>query len=356
MKVELECAQEADPKVTDNELPSAEAGLGLPSSRKYSAAPRKALLKVYNDIHVEAQVKKLNELQMQVRWLERTDAMFQDLSWSLLLYGGTGRDLKFLLASTMNILPTPDNLCRWGNTVVDQHCKLCHQSSTLHHITGACASALHQGRYTWRRHDNVWSVLVSALSHHLSTLSTMSGPSSKPVPSNHFIAFVSAGSRNCTNVPPRRDLASENLLHQATDCVLLSDSVISKLVLPSSIEISTLRPDVVLYSHSRKVVFWLELTVCLEDRFSVSNQRKHHRYAELATQCELSGWRVHSYAVEVGVLGFIPSSLRSCLKVVGFKWNKIKTLARTCSRVAVRSNYLLWVKRNQVTFREGKLC
>ena len=111
-----------------------------------------------------------------------------------------------------------------------------------------------------------------------------------------------------------------------------------------------------LYSHSRKVVLWLELAVCLEDRISVSNQHKQHRYAELARKCELSGWRVHSYAVEVGVRGFTPSSLRSCLKVVGFKLSKIKALARICSRVAVRSNYLLWVKRNQVTFREEKLC
>ena len=98
MKVELECAHATGPKITDNEVPSARAGLGLPWSRKYSAAPRKALLKVYNDIHVEAQMKKLKELQMQGRWLEWTDAMFQDLSWLLLLYGGTSRDLKFLVA------------------------------------------------------------------------------------------------------------------------------------------------------------------------------------------------------------------------------------------------------------------
>ena len=83
---------------------------------------------------------------------------------------------------------------------------------------------------------------------------------------------------------------------------------------------------------------------------------KQWRCAELARQCELSGWRAYSYAVEVGVRGFIPSSLRSCLKVLGFQWSKIKALARTCSRVAVRSSYLLWVKRNQVTFHEDKLC
>ena len=183
----------------------------------------------------------------------------------------------------------------------------------------------------------------------------MSYPSSKPVLSNHFIAFVSAGSRNCTNVPPGRDLASDNLLHQANDWVLLSDSVISKLVLLGSTEIRTLRPDV-LYSHSREVEFWLGLTACLEDRFSVSNQRKQQRCAELARQCELSCWRVHSYGVEVGVRRSIPSPLRLCLKVLGSKWRKTKALGRTCNRVAVRSNYLLWVKRNHVTFREDKLC
>ena len=80
MTVELECAEATAPKTTDNEVPSARAGLGLPSSRKYSAAPRKALLKVYDDINVEAQVKKLKELQMQGRWLEWTDVMVQDLS------------------------------------------------------------------------------------------------------------------------------------------------------------------------------------------------------------------------------------------------------------------------------------
>ena len=187
----------------------------------------------------------------------------------------------------------------------------------------------------------------------------MSGPSSKPVYSNHFIAFVSVGSASCTNVPPRRVLASDNLLHQATDWVLLSDSVTSQLVFPSSIAIATLWPDVVLYSRSRKVEFWLELTVCLEDRFSVSNQRKQQRYAELARQCELSGCLVGKCIHMLLKLVYVASFLRPMvlvLLVLGFKWNKIKALARTCSRVAVRSSYLLWVKRNQVTFREDKLC
>ena len=280
-------------------------------------------------------MKKLKELQMQGRWLEWTDVMVQDLSWSSLLYGGTGRDLKFLLASTMNVSPTPDNLRRWGNTVVDQHCKLCHQSSTLRHIIGACPSALHQCRYTWR-HDNVLSVLVSALSHHLSTLSIIYNVRSvvKTGTLKSFIAFVSAGSASSTNVPPRRDLASDNLLHQATDWALLSDSVTSQLVFHSSIAIATLRPDVVLYSRSRKVELWLELTVCLEDRFSISNQRKQQRYAELARQCELSGCLVGECIHMLLKLVYVASFLRPMvlvLLVLGFKWNKIKALARTCS-------------------------
>ena len=54
---------------------------------------------------------RLKTLQVQGKWLE----MYQDLSWKSLLYGGAGKDLKFLLASTLDVLPSPMNL-RVGET------------------------------------------------------------------------------------------------------------------------------------------------------------------------------------------------------------------------------------------------
>ena len=110
--------------------------------------------------------------------------MFQDLTWRLLLYGGTGRDLKFLLAVTQNVLPTPDNFRRWGSTIIDQHCPLCHRPSTLRHVLSACPKSLMQGRYTWH-HDNVLDGITRALSslvvkYNALSLSDVSSTSSHP--------------------------------------------------------------------------------------------------------------------------------------------------------------------------------
>ena len=71
--------------------------------------------------------------------------------------------LKFLLNSTHNVLPTSDNLRRWGKTVVDLKCCLCgFPNPTLKHILNGCSMALKQGRYTWR-HDSILQRLVEDL-------------------------------------------------------------------------------------------------------------------------------------------------------------------------------------------------
>ena len=163
---------------------------------------------------------------------------------------------------------------------------------------------------------------------------------------------MSAGSASCTNVPPLRDHASDNLLHQATDWVLLSDSVTSQLVFPSSIAIATLRPDVVLYSRSRKVEFWLELTVCLEDRFSVGNQRKQQRYAELARQCELSGCLVGECIHMLLKLVYVASFLRPTVLVHVLKcWDSNGTRSRRSQEPAavLRSGAVIYCGSSVIT-------
>ena len=68
----------------------------------------------------------------------------------------------------------------------------------------------------------------------------------------------------------------------------------------------------------------MELTVCAEDRFSVSNSRKDRRYADLANQCRANEWQFVSLSVEVGVHGFITGSLRRTLKAFGFSNRRIE--------------------------------
>ena len=151
-------------------------------------------------------------------------------------------------------------------------------------------------------------------------------------------------------MPPRRVLASDNLLHQATDWVLLSDSVTSQLVFPSSIAIATLRTDVVLYSRSRKVELWLELTACLEDRFSVGNQRKQQRYAELARQCELSGCLVGECIHMLLKLVYVASFLRPMVLVLKC-WDSNGTRSRRSQEPAavLRSGAVIYCGSSVIT-------
>ena len=103
-----------------------------------------------------------------------------------------------------------------------------------------------------------------------------------------FISFCKAGEKP-VRFQPRWKLVTTDLLSAASDWKLLDDSVSAKISFPRCVALTTLRPDIVLYSTSRRIVFWMELTVCAEDRFCVSNSRKDRRYADLADQCRANG-------------------------------------------------------------------
>ena len=97
---------------------------------------------------------------------------------------------KFLINSTHNVLPTPDNLRRWGKSSVDIACTLCQYSNpSLKHILNGCPAALQQCRYTWR-HDNILECIVKQLNAALSEIKGRKV--SKPL---NFIKFVREGEK-----------------------------------------------------------------------------------------------------------------------------------------------------------------
>ena len=91
-----------------------------------------------HDVDVNQQLKHLDTLQMQGCWSE----------WDKLMNGTSDGVLRFMLSSTANMLPPPDNLRRWGVTRIDGSCPLCHGEATLQHILTGCPVVLQQGRYT----------------------------------------------------------------------------------------------------------------------------------------------------------------------------------------------------------------
>ena len=111
--------------------------------------------------------------------------------------------------------------------------------------------------------------------------------------------------------------SSKDLLPNSNDWEFLFDLGDSQLVFPPEIAVTTQRPDIVIFSRSKKAVLLVELTVPLEDRVAAGHTRKENRYAGLVQQCTENGWFARCFAVEVGCLGYVSPSLFHCLESLG---------------------------------------
>ena len=76
------------------------------------------------------------------------------------------------------------------------------------------------------------------------------------------------------------------------------------LVIPPNLALSTLRPDILLFSKARKRVILTELTSPCEENMEARHQVKLEKYALLCTEISHQGWLVNCFAVEVGARGF----------------------------------------------------
>ena len=87
---------------------------------------------------------------------------------------------------------------------------------------------------------------------------------------------------------------------------------------PSFLTVTTLRPDIVLYSCSIKAVITIELTCPCEENMPYWHDKKRENYHSLCTPIKANGWRVFFFSVEVGDRGYAAESLLSCLRCLGF--------------------------------------
>ena len=79
----------------------------------------------------------------------------------------------------------------------------------------------------------------------------------------------------------------------------------------SLLQLTSLRPDIVLWHENPKEVTLVELTVCFETAFEAAVQRKTDKYLELREEARNRGYRAEIMTIEVGS--------RSVVSVKGFK-------------------------------------
>ena len=84
--------------------------------------------------------------------------------WQRLLTGMPAGQISFVLRASLDCLPSPNTLVRWGYSLCKK-CPLCNSSTcNAHCILNGCPTALQDGRYTWR-HDP--GCMLSKLAHFI---------------------------------------------------------------------------------------------------------------------------------------------------------------------------------------------
>lgn len=320
---------------TDTQVFSSHHGLGFDSHNRFAKSKTSALkyFKCMDNDHILAHADAL-VMQGKIRALD--NSMKHDWNWNRLIYGLSEGLFKFKINSSNLSLPTLDNIKRWTNEHIQKNCPVCQSPSpTLKHVLTGCTVSLFQGRYTWR-HNKVLYIIYSAVQSYIDTLSS----SSKEQP---YITFVKHG-HSKTDTLPRRKLSG--ILGNFADWHVLCDGVTSVYSIPQNIAVTTMRPDMFIYSESTRKCVLIELTVPFEDRVFISAERKSAKYKNL--QCEIisNGYDCHLFTVEVGCRGNYSESLQRCLVEIGMSKRHANRVCSAAKNMALTCSYYLYLKRS----------
>jgi hypothetical protein len=290
-------------------------------------------------------------LQMQgtwVKWHEKTIPF--DLSWRNLIYGCNEYILRFVLNATINSVVTPDLLRLWGK-IENDTCPLCTKGQcTQMHILSSCPYSLYHHRYNWR-HDSVLKNIELELVPHI--LLHNSRPIAKekkesivtPIHKN-FISQTEVH-RQIYGRKKSVRIAKTSMLNGANDWKVLIDYDNNPIVFPVDILATNARPDIVIYSRSKKVVFLIELTCPSEENFDDARLRKENRYATLldAITPTKTGWTARLFTLEIGARGFVSKFVKSWLRKFGFSSRAATVLCKDLSIIAAKCSYAIYRAR-----------
>ena len=140
--------------------------------------------------------------------------------------------------------------------------------------------------------------------------------------------------------------ATAKLFGDYTDWELLAD-INKKLVFPPHISVTSLRPDMVMWSNASQQVNLIELTVPWEDNLEEAHERKKTKYDALRDDCERNGWSCNVLPVEMGCRGYTGRSLSAYLRGIGLKGKKHKRTTRELEAAAEAASSWIWQASHQ---------
>ena len=314
------------------------AGLGsfhIPEVKENDSKPyRKLITDTISETDKVDELANAVQLSVQGQWTKWLNYVKLDLSWKTML--GTPQPLiSFLLQTTFDTLPSPANLSIW-HIASENVCFLCNKKiCPTAHILSGCNVALSQGRYNYR-HDSILNDLVSAIEEFLKSYTPRAFQRHIP------IKFVKPGKKLRKTKSKQQTVG---FLHFAEDWKVLCDRK-SALVVPVFLAVTTLRPDIIIYSPQTRVVIIIELTSPCEENFEDRHKQKVDKYFSLCEAMRFNKWTVHFFAIEVGARGYCAANVRSCFRKLGFSNKACKTLLRTVSMTSIETSFEIWKSRN----------
>ena len=351
-----------------------QAGLGYGVQRAPKQGQRREreeVLQVFSEIEEQNRiVRALTKRTCFSDWLKWESALAVDLSWQHLLHKQSDSYLKFVLNSIENTLPTPDNLKRWNQSNAGEgRCPLgCSKPGSLMHILCNCEKAHAeepQNRIAWR-HDSILFAIYHAVMDRIKEANEATPKSFDEVKTFQnplaSIGFKSE-SGNTFNVPGPKVKAE--VLAQACDWQVQFDldmgSGSSKnwhkfWHLPFPPEIAVVsgkgsRPDGVIWSTSKKIVIWIELTSPWTENMSKRHFEKKTKYSQLATDLrnpkhDGGAWTVYPHQVEVSALGVVNEQpWMSMCDRLGFCSTTRKQLTHAAQAAAIHCSHLIYLCR-----------
>ncbi|CAN0027959.1 unnamed protein product, partial [Heterosigma akashiwo] len=288
-----------------------------------------------------------------MKWSLLEELREEQLSAEKMLFQYNRRLLAFTINSTLDTLPTPEMLVRWGKQGDDPsvNCTLCGAPAVrLSHILAGCPYVLkvenaafkaggHEDRYT-NRHNNVLRVLANAIFSKL-----LEHNRSPPVPCRRArsapaaVNFVRPGER-----AEGSGGVQQQSVHQEDSFLEGGRDWVAALDLPELRGLCARHPpldaggdtskeiDEFFYSRdARSIVLGPEMTCPMKENYERAMLR--HVPAQ---------WRRKLITIEVGCRGYIADSFRTSLPSIGFTSKEIKHLFDKCSYVARLSSLAIW--------------
>ena len=309
---------------------------------------KKTLVEEVKKLSNDEKITRVMSLAVQGRWTKWEDLVQVDLDWKEVLYGFSPSMLSFWLNSIQDTLPDPVNLRRWGKAF-EAKCGLCGWSNCSQiHILCSCRIALEQGRISWR-HDSILNVIVKWMKIG-KVQATKSFKKSDQLATDKIL-FVKAGA------PRAKKRVLPSFWHDGSDWIFLMDSRSAPYQIPPQIVSSSLRPDICVYSLSRKKVCFVELTSPFEENIRLWKAKKQLKYAGLVDDAKSNGWEASCLTIEVGARGFVSLNTHSLFRFFGLTPKDSKTARKEISKVAIKCSHFIWISRcNPLWSHPARVC